>query len=103
MYALIGSSSVADVRAFRSLKIYLHTRNNFWPGIDTASYIELKLNENIDARFQMTTVNRLNKAKAPCTETPGYSLTGCLMSYVEKKAGCRLDWYVSEEDLKKGN
>ena len=102
LYALVGNVSITD-ESFRSVEIYLHHRDNFWPGVQSAERISLALNENVDVTFEGSIGTYLNKVKSPCTEVANYSLTNCLMAYVERTAGCKLDWFVGEEDLLEGN
>jgi hypothetical protein len=104
LYALIGNASAAENVAFHGVNIYLHHRNTFWPGYFAAEQIHLLINENIDATFEVTVTQYLNRPPlSPCTEDVNYSLTGCLTAYVEKMAGCRLDWFLDGKDLLKGN
>ena len=102
LYALVDNVSITD-ESFRSVEIYLHHRDNFWPGVQSAERISLALNENVDVTFERSVGIYLNKVKSPCTEVANYSLTNCLMAYVERTAGCKLDWFVGEEDLLEGN
>jgi hypothetical protein len=104
LYALIGNSSAPDNIAFQGVNIFLHQRNTFWPGHFAAEQIHLSINENVDITFEVTEGRFLNRPPlSPCTEEVNYSLTDCLTSYVEKRAGCRLDWFLNQEDLLEGN
>ncbi len=58
--------------------------------MQAASKIKLGLDENVEATFKMSQALYLNRPKAPCTEKANYSLTACLMDYVEQKAGKKL-------------
>jgi hypothetical protein len=55
--------------------------------LQAASKIKLGLDENVEATFKMSQSLYLNRPKAPCTEKANYSLTACLLDYVEQKAG----------------
>ncbi len=57
------------------------------PYLQAASKIKLGLDENVEATFKMSQSLYLNRPKAPCTEKANYSLTACLLDYVEQKAG----------------
>jgi hypothetical protein len=104
LYALLGNSSAPDNIYFQGVTIHLHHRNTFWPGHFSAKKIYLPVNENIDVAFQMTMGQYLNRPPlSPCAEDDNHSLTGCLTAYVEKLAGCRLDWFLDEKDLLGGN
>ena len=102
LYALIGDINVFK-ETFRSVTIYLHHSDNFWPGIWAAEKIPLALKENVDVSFEIRLGIYLSKAKSPCTDAVNYSLTDCLLAYVERTAGCKLDWFVKEKDLLSGN
>ncbi len=54
--------------------------------MQAASKIKLGLDENVEATFKMSQSLYLNRPKAPCTEKANYSLTACLLDYVEHKA-----------------
>jgi hypothetical protein len=95
LYALIGDSEMDKANlAFRDVDIYLHNRYTIWPG--HTEKIKLGLNENVEIKFQMSVRKYLSVPTAPCTEETNYSLTGCLQDYVERAAGCRLDWFTDQ-------
>jgi hypothetical protein len=104
LYALIGNSVMPDNIAFEGVTIHLHYHNTFWPGYFAAEQIYLPINENVDATFEITVGEHLNRPElSPCAEDENHSLTDCLTAYVEKKAGCRLDWFLDGKDLLEEN
>ena len=102
LYALLGDAEPMEATAtdasFRGLTIYLHQRGMFWPGVTVAEKIWIDLNENVDVTFKVSEWTDLNSPAGACTEAINYSLTDCLMAYVEQTAGCKLDWFIQKKD-----
>jgi hypothetical protein len=104
LYALIGDAmssktNVAETN-FHSLTIYLHHPGSLWPGLTDDESIKLNLNENVDITFRKTVYALLNTDKGHCNEDESFSLTDCLHAYVEQVAGCQLDWFKHNDQLK---
>ena len=98
LYAYLGLPSTSLLTDFtRAFDIYLHERNQFWPGNDMervgqTKNIDLELNNEIWGTFSTSQIKKLNKAEEPCVEQEDYSLTTCLMEFVASSTGCYLDW-----------
>ena len=106
LYAYLGQpTSSLSTDYTRGFDIYLHERNQFWPGWDMESIgqtktIGLDLKNEVRGTFFMTQMKKLPKPEEPCEEGEEYSLTECLMEFVASSAGCFLDWgqsYRSEK------
>ena len=81
-------------------KVFLHERDQFWPGRDMESIgqttaIDLELNNEMWGTFTTTEITKINKAKEQCVEKEEYSITECLMEFVTRSTGCLLDWRQS--------
>jgi len=96
LYALIGDRSRETHKIFpnfHGLDIYMHDRGKFWPGLSTLGKIHLGLDENVEVTYSRTSEMALSTDQSPCSTAANYSITSCLQAYVERQAGCRLDWF----------
>ena len=81
-------------------KIYLHEKNQFWPGGDMSRLgqspsIYLKTRTQLSGTFQLVARRTLNLAARPCVEENSFSFTACVMEFVAERVGCHLDWVGS--------
>ena len=78
-------------------KIYLHERNQFWPGADMfrlgqTQRIYLNIKTLLVGDFKLVKRRTLNTAVRPCVEDHSFSFTSCMMEFVARRIGCHLDW-----------
>ena len=72
LYAYLGLPASSLVTDFtRAFDIYLHERNQFWPGSDMENIgqtprIDLELNNEMWGTFTTTEVKKLNRAEEQC-------------------------------------
>ena len=78
-------------------KIYLHERNQFWPGADMfrlgqTQRIYLNIKTLLRGNFKLVKRRTLNTAARPCVEDNSFSFTSCMMEFVARRIGCHLGW-----------
>ena len=77
-------------------KVFLHERDQFWPGVDMERLGQTKaiyLNRQTLTTGDFSVVQRkvLNTPTKPCQEKEK-SFTKCMLEYVARRVGCHLDW-----------
>ena len=91
LFAFLGASQNKD--SVITFDLYLHEKGQFWPreGANIqGEKITLKTGVEVELSFSITQVTVMDKTGRSCTKDPDYSLTECLVTFIEREVGCSL-------------
>ena len=80
--------------------MFLHEKDQFWQGSDMENIgqtkpIDFEINNEVRGTFLVVQSRKINTKEEPCEERRDHSFTKCISNFVDRRAGCELDWIKS--------